>query len=82
MNLLHALKSLYHKITGKEAVGGSIGHVVQELADNWPEAATTETAGMVKQAAHVADAVGEAPTKAEFDSLLSALQDAGIMAGG
>lgn len=83
MNILSALKVLYHKITNKNASGSSIGAVVQELADNWPdggEAATTKSPGVVKQAAHVAAAVGETPTKAEFDGLLTALQDAGIMA--
>lgn len=131
MNILNALKALYHKITSKTASGGSIGAVVQELADNWPEGggstvvidstlsksgqaadakatgdalngkapaththtasqitdlpaapgnATKATAGLVKQAEAVADAAGESPTKAEFDGLLTALKNAGIMA--
>ena len=131
MTILNALKALYNKVTSKTASGGSIGAVVQELADNWPEGggstvvidstlsksghaadakatgdalngkapaththtasqitdlpaapgnATTATAGLVKQAAAVAAAAGEAPTKAEFDSLLTALKNAGIMA--
>lgn len=131
MNILNALKALYHKITSKTASGGSIGAVVQELADNWPEGggstvvidstlsksgqaadakatgdalngkapaththtvsqitdlpaapgnATTAKAGLVKQAAAVADAAGESPTKAEFDTLLAALRAAGIVA--
>lgn len=130
MTILNALKALYNKVTSKTASGGSIGAVVQELADNWPEAgasvtidasltktgqaadakatgdalngkapaththtasqitdlpaapgnATTAKAGLVKQAAAVAVAAGEAPTKAEFDSLLTALKNAGIMA--
>jgi hypothetical protein len=45
-----------------------------------PGEATTETAGIVKQAANVAKAVGDAPTKAEFDALIDALVEAGIMA--
>ena len=45
-----------------------------------PGNATTAKAGLVKQAAAVAAAAGEAPTKAEFDSLLTALKNAGIMA--
>lgn len=45
-----------------------------------PEEATTETAGTVKQAANVALAAGEAPTKAEFDALITALITAGLMA--
>ena len=130
MTILNALKALYNKVTSKTASGGSIGAVVQELADNWPEAgasvtidasltktgqaadakatgdalndkaptththtvsqitdlpaapgsATTATAGLVKQAANVAAAAGESPTKAEFDGLLTALKNAGIMA--
>ena len=131
MNILNALKALYHKITSKTASGGSIGAVVQELADNWPDGggstvvidstlsksgqaadakatgdalngkaptahthtasqitdlpaapgnATTATAGLVKQAANVAAAAGDTPTKAEFDGLLTALKNAGIMA--
>lgn len=131
MTILNALKTLYNKITSKSASGGSIGAVVQELADNWPESsgstvvidntlsktgqaadakatgdalngkaptththtasqitdlpaapgnATTAKAGLVKQAAAVAAAAGESPTKAEFDSLLTALKNAGIMA--
>ena len=130
MTILNALKALYNKVTSKTASGGSIGAVVQELADNWPEAgasvtidasltktgqaadakatgdalngkaptththtasqitdlptapgnATTATAGLVKQSANVAVAAGESPTKAEFDGLLTALKNAGIMA--
>ena len=45
-----------------------------------PGNATTAKAGLVKQAAAVADAVGESPTKAEFDTLLAALRAAGIVA--
>lgn len=83
MNILNALKALYHKITSKNASGSSIGAVVQELTDNWPDGnslATTQSPGVVKQAAHVAAAVGDTPTKAEFDGLLTALQNAGNMA--
>lgn len=45
-----------------------------------PGKATTETAGTVKQAANVALAAGEAPTKAEFNALITELINAGIMA--
>lgn len=45
-----------------------------------PSTATTETAGLVKQAAHVADPVGETPTKTEFIALRDALVTAGVMA--
>lgn len=45
-------------------------------------AATTSVAGKVKMAANVAAAVGEAPTKAEFDALIAALIASGAMAAG
>lgn len=45
-----------------------------------PANATKEKAGLVKQAAHVNDPVGETPTKAEFIALRNALVAAGQMA--
>ena len=45
-----------------------------------PTAATTVVTGLVKQAAHVADPAGEAPTKEEFIALRDALVAAGQMA--
>lgn len=45
-----------------------------------PTNATKEKAGLVKQAAHVNDPVGETPTKAEFIELRDALVAAGQMA--
>lgn len=45
-----------------------------------PTNATKEKAGLVKQAAHVDDPVGETPTKAEFIALRNALVAAGQMA--
>lgn len=45
-----------------------------------PTNATKEKAGLVKQAAHVKDPVGETPTKAEFIALRNALVAAGQMA--
>lgn len=45
-----------------------------------PTNATKEKAGLVKQAAHVVDPVGETPTKDEFISLRNALVAAGQMA--
>lgn len=45
-----------------------------------PTNATKEKAGLVRQAAHVADPVGETPTKAEFIALRDALVAAGQMA--
>ena len=43
MTILNALKALYNKVTSKTASGRSIGAVVQELADNWPEAGASVT---------------------------------------
>lgn len=85
MLILDALKALCQKVTGEAATKTDIGDVIQEIADNYPENggvanATTSTAGIVKQAANVPAAVGDTPTKAEFDALLTALQNAGIMA--
>lgn len=52
-----------------------------KIADNvLPANATTAKAGLVKQAAHVADPAGETPTKAEFIKLRDALVGAGQMA--
>lgn len=45
-----------------------------------PTNATKTTAGLVKQAEHVSDPVGETPTKAEFIALRDALVKAGQMA--
>lgn len=64
----------------------SIEGILEKIADKMPAssgapgAATTSKAGLVKQAASVAAAAGEAPTKAEFDGLITALKNAGIMA--
>lgn len=52
-----------------------------KIADNvLPTNATKEKAGLVKQAAHVADPTGETPTKEEFINLRDALVAAGQMA--
>lgn len=45
-----------------------------------PTNATKEKAGLVKQAARVADPAGDTPTKAEFIALRNALVTAGMMA--
>ena len=57
-------------------------HTASQITDlpAAPGNATTSKAGLVKQAAAVEDAAGEAPTKAEFDALLAALREAGIVA--
>lgn len=52
-----------------------------KIADNvLPTNATTAKAGLVKQAARVADPAGDTPTKAEFIRLRDALVTAGMMA--
>ena len=52
-----------------------------KIADNvLPTNATTAKAGLVKQAARVADPAGDTPTKAEFIALRNALVAAGMMA--
>lgn len=42
--------------------------------------ATTKAPGLVRKASKVAEAKGETPTAKEFNALLKALKDAGIMA--
>lgn len=42
--------------------------------------ATVTVAGIVKRGTSVANAVGAAPTKAEFNALLASLRTAGILA--
>ena len=52
-----------------------------KIADNvLPTNATTAKAGLVKQAAYVADPAGDTPTKQEFIALRNALVTAGQMA--
>lgn len=74
--------------SGKIQEGGILGI---DLANNTvtadkiasgvlPTNATKEKAGLVKQAAHVADPVGDTPTKIEFIALRDALVAAGQMA--
>lgn len=76
-------------VTSAKIQDGSI--TGSDLADNTvtagkiasgvlPTNATKEKAGLVKQAAHVADPVGETPTKDEFIALRDALVTAGQMA--
>lgn len=52
-----------------------------KIADNvLPTNATIAKAGLVKQATHVVDPVGDTPTKDEFIALRDALVTAGMMA--
>ena len=53
---------------------------VKTANDGIPAAATTTTAGLVKQATLVPEASAEQVSKAEFKALLDALKTAGIMA--
>lgn len=88
MNILDAMTELYTKVVGSAPTPeNNIGGMIHQLAEKWPTSggespanATTETPGLVKQAGNVAAAAGDTPTKAEFDGLLTALKDAGIMA--
>lgn len=64
---------------GQAADAKAVGDALAGKVAN-STAATTAALGLVKQAASVAAAAGEAPTKAEFDSLITALKNAGIMA--
>lgn len=65
--------------TGQAADAKAVGDALAGKVAN-TTAATTAALGLVKQAASVAAAAGEAPTKAEFDGLITALKNAGIMA--
>ncbi len=58
-----------------------IDEAIEDISDaSTPANATAEKAGVVKMAANVAGAAGEAPTAAEFKALIDALIAAGIMA--
>lgn len=62
----------------RETLLGEIADRVDGVAEVATDATTTK-AGVVKKAANVAAAADTAPTKAEFDALLDALIEAGIM---
>ena len=65
--------------TGQAADAKAVGDALAGKVAN-TAAATTATLWLVKQAASVAAATSETPTKAEFDGLITALKNAGIMA--
>lgn len=66
-------------ITGSDLANKAV--TADKIADNvLPTNATTAKAGLVKQAAHVADPAGDTPTKQEFITLRNALVAAGMMA--
>jgi Head fiber protein. len=56
------------------------GSQVEGLPSPTVPDATTTAKGLVKQAAAVADAAGEAPTATEYNALLASLRSAGILA--
>lgn len=66
-------------ITGSDLANNTV--TADKIASGvLPTNATKEKAGLVKQAAHVADPAGETPTKDEFIALRNALVTAGQMA--
>lgn len=64
------------KAADAKTVGEKLGEKIDKTT-----AATKSALGLVKQAAAVADAAGEQPTKAEYNALLASLRAAGILAG-
>ena len=81
MLIIEALKTLSEKVTGSRSNATSIAAVINDMAISFKlPAASKDTAGGVKQAALVQDAVGDNPTKEEYNALLAALKAAGIMA--
>lgn len=67
--------------TGDVITAEKLNNLENGLQTATTTAATAAELGMVKQAAHVANAAGANPTQEEFDNLLAALIAAGIMAG-
>lgn len=71
--------------TGDTITAEKLNHLEQGVASadsaaaGAKAAATTSTAGVVKQIAHIED-LSAAPTQGDFNGLLAALQTAGIMA--
>lgn len=78
-NAVTSVKIQDGSITGTDLANNTVtaGKIASGVL---PTNATKEKAGLVKQAAHVKDPVGETPTKAEFIALRNALVTAGQMA--
>nr|UVX48319.1 MAG: hypothetical protein [Bacteriophage sp.] len=78
-NAVTSVKIQDGSITGTDLAKNTVtaGNIASGVL---PTNATKEKAGLVKQAAHVKDPVGETPTKAEFIALRDALIAAGQMA--
>ena len=78
-NAVTSVKIQDGSITGSDLANNTV--TATKIASGvLPTNATKEKAGLVKQAAHVNDPVGETPTKAEFIALRNALIAAGQMA--
>lgn len=78
-NAVTSVKIQDGSITGSDLASNTV--TADKIASGvLPTNATKEKAGLVKQAAHVKDPVGETPTKAEFIALRNALVTAGQMA--
>lgn len=78
-NAVTSVKIQDGSITGSDLANNTV--TATKIASGvLPTNATKEKAGLVKQAAHVNDPVGETPTKAEFIELRNALVKAGQMA--
>ena len=78
-NAVTSVKIQDGSITGADLANNTV--TATKIASGvLPTNATKEKAGLVKQAAYVADPVGETPTKAEFIALRNALVAAGQMA--
>lgn len=78
-NAVTSVKIQDGSITGSDLANNTVtaGKIASGVL---PTNATKEKAGLVKQAAHVNDPVGETPTKDEFIALRNALVAAGQMA--
>jgi hypothetical protein len=78
-NAVTSVKIQDGSITGTDLAKNTVtaGNIASGVL---PTNATKEKAGLVKQAAHVNDPVGETPTKADFIALRNALVTAGQMA--
>jgi len=63
----------------KEGEAPSWDDIQDKPATFTPPAATAEAIGGVKEGAHIAQLTG-APTEADFNNLLTVLQNAGILA--
>lgn len=78
-NAVTSVKIQDGSITGSDLANNTV--TATKIASGvLPTNATKEKAGLVKQAAHVNDPVGETPTKDEFIALRNALVTAGQMA--